>query len=313
MSDSGRPVGLPDPPPGRTGWPWTGEAGAPPPGAGAWPRISVVTPSYNQGEFIEQTIRSVLLQGYPNLEYIIIDGGSSDNTPEIIRKYEGHLAHWVSEPDGGQSHAINKGFRRATGQIICWLNSDDYYAPGALKTVAENLADGTGTFALVGHCVQVFADGRPPHKGEGRYEGLRRLLQFWKGYHMHQPSIFWRREVFEKVGFLDEAQHYIMDFDYWVRIARHFAFKNVDAVLSYATYHDAAKTGDNFEKYNAEMRRQAAKYWPSPLSPGHWYLRLSMVKHLDLMPVVRRVKNSASYRLGRAVTLPGGSKQDSSA
>jgi glycosyltransferase involved in cell wall biosynthesis len=307
MSDSGHIVDLPAPPQGKTGWPWTGEAldtPRPPRDGETWPRISVVTPSYNQGEFIEQTIRSILLQRYPDLEYVIIDGGSSDGTLEIIRKYEKNLTYWVSEPDRGQGHAINKGFERATGQIMCWLNSDDYYAPDTLKIVAENLAEGTGTFALVGHCVQVFTDGSPPHRGEGKYEGLWRLLQFWKGYYMHQPSIFWRREVFEKVGFLDDAQHYIMDFDYWVRIARHFTFKNVDRVLSYAVYHDKAKTGDGFKRYYQDLRRQAAKYWPSPLSLGYWYLRLSMIKHLDYLPFARRVKNSVSYRLRRAVALP---------
>ena len=103
---------------------------------------------------------------------------------------------------------------------MCWLNSDDYYAPDTLKTVAETLADDTGEFAMVGHCVQVFTDGRPPYHGEGRYEGMTRLLQYWKGYQMHQPSIFWRREVFEKVGLLDEDQHYIMDFDYWTEARR---------------------------------------------------------------------------------------------
>ena len=100
-----------------------------------YPRISIVTPSYNQGQFIEQTIRSVLLQNYPNLEYIIIDGGSTDNTVETIEKYEQYITYWVSEPDRGQSHAINKGFARCTGEIMAWLNSDDLYLPSALKSL----------------------------------------------------------------------------------------------------------------------------------------------------------------------------------
>jgi glycosyltransferase involved in cell wall biosynthesis len=105
-----------------------------------YPKISIVTPSFNQGRFIEKTILSVIEQDYPNLEYIIIDGGSTDESVEVIKKYDQHLAYWVSEPDRGQSHAINKGFERATGEIFGWLNSDDWYHPGALKAVAEAFA-----------------------------------------------------------------------------------------------------------------------------------------------------------------------------
>src|SRR5438067_1469746 len=133
-------VELPPPPAGKTGWPWTDETPAlqsTRPDGSAWPRISIVTPSYNQGQFIEETIRSVLLQGYPDLEYIIIDGGSQDESVEIIKKYEPWLTYWVSEQDRGQSHAINKGFDRSTGLILGWLNSDDVLLPNALATVAS--------------------------------------------------------------------------------------------------------------------------------------------------------------------------------
>lgn len=273
---------LPAPPAGKTGWPWTEESPAP---AGAfdaarrWPRISVVTPSLNQAEFLEQTIRSVLLQGYPNLEYVVIDGGSTDGSLAVIEKYASHLTHWESRPDRGQGHAINKGFRLSTGEILCWLNSDDFYLPGTLQAVAESLAGGTDAHAVVGHSMAVYADGSPPRRSVGRFEGLERLLQFWKGYYMHQPSIFWRREVFEKVGYLDESQYYIIDFDYWVRIARHFEFKNIDRVLSCATRHAAAKTSDDYAAYLRDLKRMAPLYWGPRSRPAYWRLKASLLKH----------------------------------
>lgn len=275
-------MNLPTPPEGKTGWPWTEgppPSAAAPPGGREWPRISVVTPSLNQAEFLEQTIRSVLLQGYPNLEYTVMDGGSSDGSLAVIRKYARHLAHWDSRPDRGQGHAINKGWRRSTGEILCWLNSDDYYLPGTLRVIAEALAGGAGAFAVVGHNVAVHADGRPPLKHVGRYESLERLLQFWKDYQMHQPSIFWRREVFEKVGYLDESQYYILDYDYWVRIARHFEFRNIDRVLSCATRHPGAKTDDNYRAYHDDLRKHAQKYWGPRTRPLYWRLRASRLRH----------------------------------
>jgi glycosyltransferase involved in cell wall biosynthesis len=148
---------LPPPPPGRTGWPWTEET---PPLSPArsdgspWPLISIVTPSYNQIEFIEETIRSILLQGYPNLEYIIIDGGSTAACVDIIRKYSPWLTHWVSEKDRGQAHAINKGLERCTGEIFQWINSDDVLFPGALRAIGEAYrGHGVAGSALLGYDV----------------------------------------------------------------------------------------------------------------------------------------------------------------
>ncbi|NVO00781.1 MAG: glycosyltransferase, partial [Geobacteraceae bacterium] len=124
------------------------------------PKITIVTPSYNQGRFLEKTILSVLDQGYPNLEYIVIDGGSTDESVEIIKKYADRLTYWVSEPDRGQSHAINKGFERATGEIFGWLNSDDWYHPGALQAVAEAFAANPDVGAVVGAGEMVDEEGK---------------------------------------------------------------------------------------------------------------------------------------------------------
>lgn len=258
--------------------------------SGLLPTVSVITPSFNQGRFIEQTIRSVLEQDYPNLEYIIIDGGSRDESVDVIRRYESQLAYWVSERDRGQAHAINKGLQRATGEVLCWLNSDDSFLPGVLRQVGETLAQGSGNYAVAGHCLKVYQDERPPVLLEGKYVDRRRLLQFWKGYQMHQPAIFWRREVFETVGLLDESLHLIMDFDYWARIAEHYDFVNLDLVIAACNFHDAAKTGDEYAGYHRDLRKYARRYWGSPLSAEYWALQASMANHFHIHPLRRTIK-----------------------
>ena len=161
--------------------------------------------------------------------------------------------------------------------------------------MAENLPTSEGAAAIAGHVLKVYADGRPPQKLEGRYAGMGRLLKFWLGYQMHQPSIFWRREVFEEVGLLDESKDLIADFDYWVRIARRFPFKNVDRILSCATYHERAKTGDGYRRYHEELRRHAPGYWRESTSPPYWLLKASMLNHLILKPRLRPVLWPLNY------------------
>lgn len=284
---------LPRPAVSDTGWPWT-EASAR--AANGLPRISIITPSFNQAQFIEQTIRSVLLQGYPDLEYIIIDGGSSDGSVELIRKYERWLAYWVSEPDDGQSNAINKGFECATGEVLCWLNSDDYYLSGTLEVVGRQLSTGD-SFALVGHCERVADDGSGAVICEGHYQDRLRLLEFWKGYEMHQPAIFWRKEVLEKVGMLDERLHLTMDFDYWARVAQNFEFTEVDRVLACSNYHARAKTGDSFRAYHEELRQNAPRYRGPWWTRDYWRLRLSMSNHFTWQPLKQRIRHLLAERL----------------
>lgn len=213
---------LPAPSKGRQGWPWTAEVTPAPEtmaDGSSWPRVSVVTPSYNQGQFIEETIRSVLLQGYPNLEYIIIDGGSTDGTVDIIRKYEPWLAYWVSEADRGQSHAINKGWQRATGEVLAYLNSDDFYLPGAIVRAVETLfADQAAAL--------VYSDGRWIDENN-RFLKLqqsgpldaRKLLSDASPVGIPQPTAFMRREAVQIVGWVDENLHMAMDYDLWVKLA----------------------------------------------------------------------------------------------
>src|SRR4030095_90343 len=190
------------------GWPWSTAETRAKNQVGNLPRITVITPSYNQAAFLEQTIRSVVFQGYSNLEYFIFDGGSIDSSVDIIRKYEKDLSYWESRSNRGQAHAINKGLRRSTGEILCWLNSDDFFLPGTLHFVAEQLGRDSRNYALVGDALKIYEDGQPSLRLEGKYEDRRRLLEFWKGYQMHQSSIFWRREVFDRVGYLDEELNF---------------------------------------------------------------------------------------------------------
>ena len=233
---------LPPPPPGRTGWPWT-EASTPPADTSRWPRISIVTPSYNQAEYLEETIRSVLLQGYPDLEYIIMDGASTDNSVEIIKKYEPWLSYWTSERDGGQSVAINRGFRRATGAIYGWLNSDDVFCPGALQAVASFWAAHPTCDFLTGEGAIVDgASGLTEHYVKPAAYTFDDLLDYHRDKYLPQPSVFFSRDAFDRVGGVDESLYYVMDFDLWLRMRKLYPLHYLPRCLSLLRSHPAAKT-----------------------------------------------------------------------
>lgn len=211
---------LPPPPPGKTGWPWTDESEQLPdtmPDGSPWPKVSIVTPSYNQGQFIEETIRSVLLQGYPNLEYIIIDGGSTDDSVEIIRKYEPWLAYWVSEPDRGQSHAINKGFALATGSLLGWENSDDLLRPEALHRLA--IVHVQHPHSLLAGSVINLSNDLEIGVVHPRNLTFRNCVEFWTGRRRSSmPGIFYPRGLIDQVGGLDEDLRYAFDLDLLCRL-----------------------------------------------------------------------------------------------
>ena len=206
----------------------------------SWSRISVVTPSFNQGEYIEETIRSVLLQGYPDLEYIIVDGGSTDETISILRRYEPWLAYWVSEPDRGQSHAINKGWARATGAWLGWLNSDDIYLPSALRTAMESAAADKGRDLIYGDVQYVNADGS--HRMVRRARPFDLRAHVLAGGVIHTPAVFWQSHLIAKAGPLDEGLQYGMDNDFWLRVMPHARGYYCRKVLGTFRRHHDSKT-----------------------------------------------------------------------
>jgi glycosyltransferase involved in cell wall biosynthesis len=190
------------------------------------PKLSVITPSFNQGEYLEQTIKSVLGQGYPNLEYVVVDGGSRDGTVEILRRYEKQLAWWVSEPDEGQSDAINKGIEGTTGEIVAYLNSDDYYLPGAFER-AIDVFDRTDAMCVAGAVLDLDDRGHLTDMGVWRPEPPERYEDFPPGRHwwliapfyLPQSSVFWRREVFERNGLFRRDMRYVFDGEMMCRLA----------------------------------------------------------------------------------------------
>ena len=219
---------LPAPPAGKTGWPWDIESrvvqsdSLPEDGL---PKISIVTPSYNQGEFLEETIRSVLLQNYPNLEYIIIDGGSTDNSVEIIKKYEPWIDDWVSEPDCGQSHAINKGFERSTGQWGNWINSDDLLAKDALLNLSGFLRSADPKTLFIGQCIltdKYRTTERISTSNIETFEQLIDIKNYWRnGQSIAQQNVLFNLESYQNVGGLNEENHYSMDFELWGDLLLH--------------------------------------------------------------------------------------------
>jgi len=241
-------------------WPWKeGEQNFDYSIFATWPRLSILTPSYNMGQYIEETIRSVLLQGYPNLEYIIIDGGSTDNTVEIIKKYETHLAYWISEPDRGQSHAINKGIDKATGDWIAWLNADDIYLPDTFSKIATTISQSAKPISwIVGTTIFTDLELREMDRFEpSLYTAPGRDMNYepmgWidfvctkrSGIALPQPSSFWLRSAVIQAGGIDESLRYAMDHELYGRLAFQ-GFRPVllkEALACFRT-HDEQKTAN---------------------------------------------------------------------
>jgi len=216
-------------------------------------KISIVTPSYNQGQYIEQCIDSVLSQGYPDLEFIIIDGGSTDNSVEIIKKFSSHLTYWISEPDDGQSHAINKGLGKCTGDVFNWLNSDDYLSPNSLNTIATAFSDPSinvfsgqsnivqnGEILMQTRGLDVYKDNLSKTIGQARID---------------QPETYWRKSVLDKVGEVNNHLNFIMDRDWWVKYLLNFGLDGIvqsNDILANFRLHPASKTVDTKDLFGKE-------------------------------------------------------------
>jgi glycosyltransferase involved in cell wall biosynthesis len=307
---------LPAPPPEMRGWPWTVDTPQLPetmPDGRPWPRISVVTPSYNQGQYIEETIRSVLLQGYSGLEYIVIDGGSTDETINIIRRYEKWLTHWVSEPDEGQARALNKGFARANGEILAWLNSDDVYEAGVFVQVAELLQQQPDIDVLSGRCRLWYGDCRDRMIEPSPLRTLKDFLMInsnWmSGRLIVQPEVFFRRSAFETVHGVRDQLHYSFDACLWMDMAKSGCkFASVDRHWANLRMHEGQKTHDLTSAY-IELARTARDHlhetWSKLENPvivaNDIFLGLERVLDKE-RELSRGLLESTSYRMGRVLT-----------
>ena len=276
---------LPLPSSQQKGWPWTQESPQLPDKIQqgfSWPKLSIVTPTLNQGQFFEQSIRSVLLQGYPNLEYFIIDGGSTDETIDIIEKYEKWITYWISEKDQGQTQAINKGFKETSGEIVAWLNSDDFYTAEALSIVGSAFLNLSDVDLIYGDMLEIYEDRGVIKMIKGREFCRVDLIRF---KFIMQPTCFWRRTLFDKIGYLDESYHYVFDLEYWIRAGLSMSIKYLPETLAFFRVHSKAKTQQNNTNSTMEGIRLFGKLFSNPRLPPdiknlkgrvlqHWYERL---------------------------------------
>jgi glycosyltransferase involved in cell wall biosynthesis len=226
--------------------------------------ISVITPSFNQGQFIQATLDSVLQQDYADIEYMVRDGGSTDETIEILRRCNDPRLKWVSEPDNGQSDAINKGLQLASGEILAYLNSDDIYLPGALKFIADYFETHPEVDLIYGDCLAVDANGKEiGHPLRSKPISIKEAIL--KYTYIPQPATFWRRRITDAIGFFDESLHFAMDRDYWIRAAiSGFALSHVDRQLAGFRFHEESKTVS-----------QGIKFWED---------RLAIIEKIFKMP-----------------------------
>jgi glycosyltransferase involved in cell wall biosynthesis len=218
------------------------------------PKISIVTPSFNQSNFLEQTILSVISQNYPNLEYIIIDGGSTDRTIDIIKKYENYIQYWVSEPDNGQSDALNKGLDKCTGVVFNWINSDDYLEPGALHKVAQAFIDNPKALQICGY-TRLFENGTDTTLLNHRCELFQNLEKSIVNQRINQQGTFYNLRAIKALGKINNSLHYVMDLELWLKFLCFYGQDNIiliDDLLAHFRLHPNSKTVEFEERFRKE-------------------------------------------------------------
>jgi len=233
------------------------------------PKISIITPSFNQGKYIQSTLDSVLSQGYPNLEYIIMDGGSTDETLDILKRYEGRII-WTSEPDRGQSHAINKGLRLATGEIVAFLNSDDLYLPGALMSAGQFFAAHPQADWLTGKCRIIDERGVEVRRAITMYKNFWLMVNSYSMLlvtnYISQPATFWKKSLIEQAGYIDENLTFTMDLEYWLRLGQKARLFVLNQYLASFRTHLESKTRSatqlgSDEEWNLVRRYTRSPFW----------------------------------------------------
>jgi glycosyltransferase involved in cell wall biosynthesis len=295
-------LAFPAPSAGKHGWPWDVTPSKPLPDVDL-PRVSIVTPSYNQAEYLEETIRSVLMQGYPNLEYFVIDGGSTDGSVEIIKKYEPWLTGWVSEPDRGQAHAINKGFAMASGEWLGWLNSDDCYTPGAIRKLLYSARQDNADF-MYGACIRFgetaaalsFPSLRIPDESAFN----PRLLALIDT--LDQPTTLWKQEVYNSCGPLDEDLHYAFDWDFFVKCARSYQGALCKKAIALYRIHSRNKSLTGDDKRTPELVKISLRYLPEA-SRGRFITILPLINVLVRLKELRKRKRGLYSMIARLALI----------
>ncbi len=266
-----------------------------------YPSISVIVPSYNQGQFIEETLISIVNQQYPNLELLVLDGGSTDNTVEVIEKYANHITYWHSQKDNGQADAINQGIRSSSGQIVCWLNSDDMYLPGTLLDIGKRFRGFEDQCHLVyGDCFLLYEDAQKQQSGGVKPAQPFDAFTLTYYDYMIQPSSFWTRKLWDQVGDLNSGYHFVLDWDWFIRASQITQFEYVSRYYSIYRMHSSHKTSSGGLTRQKEILEIVGKYsstywlnlfeavgasYPDVRAKSKWLGQFSIPKRHELLPL----------------------------